>query len=331
MTGPNNHANLERNIALELVRTTEAAALASARYLGLGDKEKVDQAAVDAMRSVLGRISMDGVVVIGEGEKDEAPMLYIGEKIGNGSSPYVDIAVDPVDGTNLVAKGLPGAISAIVLSPRNTVNFPGQFVYMNKLVTGEDAKDCVSIEEPVAVNLKNIAKAKKRKISEITVVVLDRPRHEKLISEIRETGARIKLITDGDISAAIQAAMPDTGVDVLMGIGGTTEGVISAAAVKCTGGIIQGKIWPRNDTESASAAKAGVEHKVYTTGDLVNSDDVFLAVTGISSGELLSGVRYSGSIAQTQSLVMRSFSGTMRWINSTHNLSRLDKILSLRR
>jgi fructose-1,6-bisphosphatase II len=326
MAGLNNHTNLERNIALELVRTTEAAAIASARYLGLGDKEKVDQAAVDAMRLVLGRISMDGVVVIGEGEKDEAPMLYIGEKIGNGSSPYVDIAVDPVDGTNLVAKGLPGAISAIVLSPRNTMNFPSQFVYMNKLVTGDDAKDSVSIDEPVAVNLKNIAEAKKRKISEITVVVLDRPRHEQLISEIRETGARIKLITDGDISAAIYAAMPDTGIDVLMGIGGTAEGVISAAAVKCVGGIIQGKVWPRNDTELKMVKEAGIYNKVYTTGSLVNSEDVFLAVTGISSGELLTGVRYSGNIARTQSLVMRSLSGTIRWIDSTHNLSRLDKI-----
>lgn len=326
MAGLNNHTNLERNIALELVRTTEAAALASARYLGLGDKEKVDQAAVDAMRLVLGRISMDGVVVIGEGEKDEAPMLYIGEKIGNGSSPYVDIAVDPVDGTNLVAKGLPGAISAIVLSPRDTMNFPSQFVYMNKLVTSDDAKDCVSIDEPVAVNLKNIAEAKKRHISEITAVVLDRPRHEQLIYEIRETGARIKLISDGDISAAIQAAMPDTGVDVLMGIGGTTEGVISAAAVKCVGGVIQGKVWPRNDTELIMAKEADVYDKVYTTDSLVTSDDVFLAVTGISSGELLTGVRYSGNTAQTQSLVMRSLSGTIRWIDATHNLSRLDRI-----
>ena len=321
-----NGGNLERNIALELVRTTEAAAIASARYLGLGDKEKVDQSAVDAMRMVLGNISMAGIVVIGEGEKDEAPMLYIGEKIGNGSTPIVDIAVDPVDGTNLVSKGLPGAISAIVLAPRDTMNFPSQFVYMNKIVTGEDAKDCVNIEEPVATNLMNIAKAKKRNISEITVVVLDRPRHEQLISEIRESGARIKLITDGDISAAIHAAMPDTGVDVLMGIGGTPEGVISAAAVKCIGGVIQGKIWPRNDTELEMAKEAGVHDKVYTTDDLVNSDDVFLSVTGISSGELLTGVRYSGNTAQTQSLVMRSLSGTLRWIDATHDLSRLDKI-----
>jgi fructose-1,6-bisphosphatase II len=253
-------------------------------------------------------------------------MLYIGEKIGNGSSPYVDIAVDPVDGTNLVAKGLPGAISAIVLSPRDTMNFPSQFVYMNKLVTGEDSKDCVNIDEPVAVNLKNIAKAKKTHISEITAVVLDRPRHEQLITEIRETGARIKLITDGDISAAIHAAMSDTGIDVLMGIGGTPEGVISAAAIKCIGGVIQGKIWPRNDSELAKAKEAGVHDKVYTTDDLVNSEDVFLAVTGISSGELLAGVRYSGNTAQTQSLVMRSLSGTIRWIDATHDLSKLDKI-----
>ena len=197
---------------------------------------------------------------------------------------------------------------------------------MNKLVTGEDSKDCVSINEPVAVNLKNIAKAKKRHISEITTVVLDRPRHEQLISEIRKTGARIKLISDGDISAAIQAAMPDTGVDVLMGIGGTAEGVISAAAVKCVGGIIQGKVWPRDDIESTIVKEAGVDDNVYTTNDLVNSDDVFLAVTGISSGELLTGVLYSGNTAQTQSLVMRSLSGTIRWIDATHNLSRLDRI-----
>ncbi len=326
MAGQKKNTNLERNIALELVRTTEAAAIAAARYLGLGDKERVDQAAVDAMRKVLGSISMTGNIVIGEGEKDEAPMLYIGEKIGNGSTPIVDIAVDPVDGTNLVAKGLPGAISAIVLAPRDTMKCPSKFVYMNKIVTCEESKDCVSIEDTVANNLKNIANAKKRKISEITVVVLDRPRHGQLINEIRETGARIKLITDGDISAAIHAAMPDTGVDVLMGIGGTPEGVISAAAVKCIGGIIQGKIWPRNATELEMAKEAGVADKVYTTDDLVNSDDVFLSVTGISSGELLTGVRYSSNTARTQSLVMRSLSGTFRWIDSTHNLSRLDKI-----
>jgi fructose-1,6-bisphosphatase II len=327
MAKSHDHGQLDRSIALELVRTTEAAALASARYLGLGNKEMVDQSAVDAMRKVLGTISMSGIVVIGEGEKDEAPMLYIGEKIGNGASPAVDIAVDPVDGTNLVSKGLPGAISAIVLSARGTMDFPSQFVYMNKIVTGEDAKDCINIEKPVADNLKSIAKAKKRDISEITVVVLDRPRHEQLLSEIREAGARIKLITDGDISAAIQAALPDTGVDVLMGVGGTPEGVISAAAIKCIGGEIQCKVWPRNDSEREAARDAGFDiNKVFTTDDLVQSNDVFLSITGISSGELLTGVKYFSGSAQTQSLVMRSLSGTVRWIDSTHNLTRVDSI-----
>jgi len=327
MAKSHDHGQLDRSIALELVRTTEAAALASARYLGLGNKEMVDQSAVDAMRKVLGTISMSGIVVIGEGEKDEAPMLYIGEKIGNGASPAVDIAVDPVDGTNLVSKGLPGAISAIVLSARGTMDFPSQFVYMNKIVTGEDARDCINIEKPVADNLKSIAKAKKRDISEITVVVLDRPRHEQLLSEIREAGARIKLITDGDISAAIQAALPDTGVDVLMGVGGTPEGVISAAAIKCIGGEIQCKVWPRNDSEREAARDAGFDiNKVFTTDDLVQSNDVFLSITGISSGELLTGVKYFSGSAQTQSLVMRSLSGTVRWIDSTHNLTRVDSI-----
>jgi fructose-1,6-bisphosphatase II len=327
MAKSHDHGQLDRSIALELVRTTEAAALASARYLGLGNKEMVDQSAVDAMRKVLGTISMSGIVVIGEGEKDEAPMLYIGEKIGNGASPAVDIAVDPVDGTNLVSKGLPGAISAIVLSARGTMDFPSQFVYMNKIVTGEDAKDCINIEKPVADNLRSIAKAKKRDISEITVVVLDRPRHEQLLSEIREAGARIKLITDGDISAAIQAALPDTGVDVLMGVGGTPEGVISAAAIKCIGGEIQCKVWPRNDSEREAARDAGFDiNKVFTTDDLVQSNDVFLSITGISSGELLTGVKYFSGSAQTQSLVMRSLSGTVRWIDSTHNLTRVDSI-----
>jgi len=327
MAKSHDHGQLDRSIALELVRTTEAAALASARYLGLGNKEMVDQSAVDAMRKVLGTISMSGIVVIGEGEKDEAPMLYIGEKIGNGASPAVDIAVDPVDGTNLVSKGLPGAISAIVLSARGTMDFPSQFVYMNKIVTGEDARDCINIEKPVADNLRSIAKAKKRDISEITVVVLDRPRHEQLLSEIREAGARIKLITDGDISAAIQAALPDTGVDVLMGVGGTPEGVISAAAIKCIGGEIQCKVWPRNDSEREAARDAGFDiNKVFTTDDLVQSNDVFLSITGISSGELLTGVKYFSGSAQTQSLVMRSLSGTVRWIDSTHNLTRVDSI-----
>jgi len=318
---------IERNIAMELVRATEAAALAAARYLGMGNKELVDQAAVDAMRYVMGYIMMDGIVVIGEGEKDEAPMLYIGERIGGGSDPVVDIAVDPVDGTRLVARGLPGALSAIALSTRGTMNCPRQFVYMNKIVTGYESQDCISIDATVEDNLRNIATAKKRKISELTVVVLDRPRHEQLLSEIRQAGARVKLISDGDISASIQAALPDTGVDVLMGIGGTTEGVISAVAIKCIGGVIQCKAWPRDDKEREAAVAAGVDiDKVYSIDDLVDSEDVFFATTGISSGELLTGVRYFGGGARTQSLAMRSRSGTVRWLDSIHNFNRLDKL-----
>jgi len=314
---------------MELVRATEAAALAAARYLGMGNKELVDQAAVDAMRYVMGYIMMDGIVVIGEGEKDEAPMLYIGERIGGGSDPVVDIAVDPVDGTRLVARGLPGALSAIALSTRGTMNCPRQFVYMNKIVTGYESQDCISIDATVEDNLRNIATAKKRKISELTVVVLDRPRHEQLLSEIRQAGARVKLISDGDISASIQAALPDTGVDVLMGIGGTTEGVISAVAIKCIGGVIQCKAWPRDDKEREAAVAAGVDiDKVYSIDDLVDSEDVFFATTGISSGELLTGVRYFGGGARTQSLAMRSRSGTVRWLDSIHNFNRLDKLSS---
>ena len=323
---------IERNIAMELVRATEAAAMAAARYLGRGNKELVDQAAVDAMRFILGYVSMDGIVVIGEGEKDEAPMLYIGERIGGGSELQVDIAVDPVDGTTLVANGLPGAISAVALSARGTMNCPRQFVYMDKLVTGPEARDVVDINAPVEENLKNIARAKKRKVSELTVVVLDRPRHEQLLSEIRSAGARVKLIPAGDLAAGIQAALPDTGVDVLMGIGGTPEGVLTAAAIQCIGGIIQGKAWPRNEKEREAALAAGVDQdKVYYTDDLVNSQDVFFAATGVSTGELLKGVRYFSSGAATQSLAMRSSSGTIRWVDSIHNFDRLDKLRFLGR
>jgi len=318
---------IERNVAMELVRVTEAAALAAARYLGMGDKNLVDGAAVSAMRFVLGHIHMDGIVVIGEGEKDEAPMLYIGEKIGDGSSLRVDIAVDPVDGTTLTAKGLPGAISAVALSARGTMNCPREVVYVNKVVAGREARDVVDINAPVAENLKNIAKAKKMKVSQLTVVVLDRPRHEQLISEIRGAGARIKLISDGDVAAGIQAALPDTGVDVLMGIGGTPEGVLSAAAIRCIGGVIQCKAWPRDEKEKRAAIAAGLDlDKVYKTEDLVSGEDVFFAATGVSSGEMLKGVRYSSGGAQTQSLAMRSRSGTIRWIESWHNFERLDKL-----
>jgi fructose-1,6-bisphosphatase II len=288
--------------------------------LGRGDKNLVDEAAVAAMRYTLGFIQMDGIVVIGEGEKDKAPMLYIGERIGDGSDLKVDIAVDPIDGTTLVARGLPGAISVVALAAKGTMNCPSQFVYMDKIVTGPEAKDHIDINAPVAENLKNIARAKKRKVSELTVVVLDRPRHEQLLSDIRNAGARVKLIFAGDISASIDAALPEREVDVLMGIGGTTEGVLSAAAIHCIGGGIQCKAWPRDDSERKAAIAAGVDvDKVYKTKDLIDSDDVFFAATGVSSGELRGG-------AQTQSIAMRCRSGTVRWIDAWHNFDRLDKL-----
>ena len=321
------HRPIERNIAMELVRVTEAAAMAAARYFGRGDKMLVDEAAVDAMRYVLGYIRMDGIVVIGEGEKDQAPMLYIGERIGDGSDLQVDIAVDPVDGTTLTARGLPGAISTVALSARGTMHCPRQFFYMNKIVTGPEAKDCIDINASVAENLKNIAEAKKRRVAELTVVVLDRPRHEQLLSDIRSAGARIKLISDGDISASIDAALPEREIDVLMGIGGTPEAVLAAAALHCIGGGIQCKAWPRDDNERKAAVAAGVDvDKVYKTNDLIDSDDVFFAATGVSSGELLKGVRYFSGGAQTQSLAMRGRSGTIRWIDSWHDFARLDKL-----
>ena len=318
---------LERNIAMELVRVTEAAAMSAAQHMGAGDKELVDQAAVDAMRVSLGSISMDGIVVIGEGEKDEAPMLYIGEHIGDGSDPEVDIAVDPIDGTTLLSKGLPGAIAALALSARGTMNCPRELVYMNKIAVGRAASKVVDINAPVSTNLANIAKAMGRQVQELTVVVLDRPRHEQLLKDIRSAGAKVKLITDGDVAAGIQAAMPDPGVDVLMGIGGTPEAVLTAAAIRCVGGAIQCKPWPRNDDELEMAHAAGVDlEKVYQTEDLVGGEDVFFAATGASSGELLKGVRFFGGGAQTQSLVMRSRSGTIRWIDAVHDFEQLDKI-----
>jgi fructose-1,6-bisphosphatase II len=318
---------IERNIAMELVRVTEAAAMAAARYLGRGDKTAIDQAAVNAMRYTLGHIRMDGVVVIGEGEKDHAPMLYIGEHIGDGSDLAVDIAVDPVDGTNLVSRGLPGAISTVALSSKGTIHYPKEFHYVNKIVTGAAAKDCIDINAPVVENLKNIARAKKKTISEITVVVLDRPRNEQLLSDIQSAGARIKLISDGDLAASIEAAFPEREVDVLMGIGGTPEAVLSAAAIHCIGGSIQCIAWPRDKNERDAALAKGVDvDKVYMTQDLIDSDDVFFAATGVSSGELLRGVRYFSGGAQTQSLAMRCRSGTIRWIDSWHNFDRLDKL-----
>jgi fructose-1,6-bisphosphatase II len=331
MSTPLSNEPIERNIAMELVRVTEAAAMAAARYMGRGDKNLVDGVAVKAMRNVLGYVAMDGVVVIGEGEKDEAPMLYIGEHIGDGSYLQVDIAVDPIDGTTSVARGLPGAISVVALSARGTMHCPRQFVYMDKIVTGAEAKDCIDINAPVAENLKNIAAANRKNVSEITVVVLDRPRHQQLLEDIRNAGARVKLITDGDVSASIEAALPDREVDVLMGIGGTPEGVLSAAAIHCIGGGIQCKAWPRNEEEKAAAAARGENvDKVYGINDLIDSEDVFFAATGVSSGDLLKGVRYFSGGALTQSIAMRGRSGTIRWIDSRHNFEQLDKLKFLR-
>jgi fructose-1,6-bisphosphatase II len=326
-TGNGQRDTIERNLAMELVRVTEAAAMAAAQHLGKGDKELVDGAAVNAMRNVLGFIRMDGIVVIGEGEKDEAPMLFIGEKIGDGSEPKVDIAVDPVDGTTLTARGLSGAISVVALSARGTMHCPRNLVYMNKIVTSEEAKHVIDIDAPAAENIRRVAAAKAKKISEITVVVLDRPRHDKLMQDIRKAGARVKLISDGDVSAAIEAALPDTDVDMLMGIGGTPEGVLSAAAIRCIGGCIQCKGWPRDEKEKQAAIEKGEDFKkVYTTEDLISSDDVFFAATGVSTGNLLKGVRYFSGGATTQSIAMRGRSGTIRWVDARHNFSKLEKL-----
>ncbi|HET9921862.1 MAG TPA: class II fructose-bisphosphatase [Ktedonobacteraceae bacterium] len=311
----------ERNVALELVRVTEAAALSAGRWMGKGNKEMVDQAAVDAMRQALDGIDMDGIVVIGEGEKDEAPMLYIGERIGSGVPPELDVAVDPVDGTRLLALGLPGALAVIATAERGTMYSapPGVF-YMEKIAAGPVARNVIDINAPVAVNLDRVARAKDARIDDLTVVVLDRPRHQDLIRQIREAGARIRLITDGDVAAAIQAAMEDyTGIDVMMGTGGAPEAVLAAAAIKCVGGEIQCKIWPRNDEEREKMKADGIDlDQVFRTDDLVKGNDVSFAATGISKGELLDGIYYYGGGARTSSVMMRSRSGTIRYITARH-------------
>ena len=318
---------IERNIAMELVRVTEAAAMSAVRYMGMGDKELVDQAAVDAMRYSLGFVSMDGTVVIGEGEKDEALMLYNGERIGNGEPPEVDIAVDPIDGTTLLSKGLPGAVAVVALSTRGTMNVPGNVFYMNKIAVGPDAVGSIDINASVVENLTNVAKAKGRKVNNLTVVVLDRPRHKEIMDEIRAAGARIKLISDGDIVGGIQAALPGQGVDMLMGIGGSPEAVLTAAAIRCIGGEIQCKAWPRDENEKKQALADGVYlDKIYDTRELVGGEDVFFSATGASTGDFLKGVTFVDGGAQTQSLVMRSRSGTVRWIDSIHDFARLDKV-----
>jgi fructose-1,6-bisphosphatase II len=314
----------DRNLALELVRVTEAAAMAAGRWVGRGDKNGADGAAVRAMRTLVSTVSMNGVVVIGEGEKDEAPMLFNGERVGDGTGPECDIAVDPIDGTTLAAKGMPNAISVLAAADRGSMFDPSAVFYMDKLVTGPDAADFVDIDAPVAVNIRRVAKAKRSTPEDVTVVILDRPRHEGIIKEIREAGARIKLISDGDVAGSIYALREGTGVDMLLGIGGTPEGIISACAVKCLGGTIQGKLWPKDDEERARAIDAGHDlDRVLTTDDLVSGENVFFVATGITDGELLRGVRYRSETATTDSIVMRSKSGTVRRIDSEHRLSKL--------
>jgi fructose-1,6-bisphosphatase II len=318
----------DRNLALELVRATEAAAMAAARHLGRGDKELVDQAAVDAMRPVLGSIAMNGTVVIGEGEKDNAPMLYNGERVGNGADPQVDIAVDPVDGTTLTAKSLPNAIAVVALAERGTMFDPGPCVYMEKLAVARDAAGAVDFGVPVEENLRRVAAAKGMEVADLTVCILDRPRHEQgLVRQVRDTGARIKFLLDGDVAGAIMAARDGTGVDVLVGIGGTPEGVIAACALKCLDGALFGRLWPRDDGERRRALDAGYDlDRVLTIDDLVAGENVFFAATGVTDGELLRGVRFEHQEVVTQSLSMRSKSGAVRLVETRHQLGRSNLI-----
>jgi fructose-1,6-bisphosphatase II len=319
-------AHPDRNLALELVRVTEAAAMGAGRWIGRGDKNAADQAAVDAMRSMLDTVSMDGVVVIGEGEKDEAPMLYNGEPVGDGHGSQVDVAVDPLEGTRLTALGQPNAIAVIAVAERGTMFFPGAAVYMDKIAVGADAVDAIDINATPTENVNAVAKAKGRRPTDIRVVVLERERHEQLIGELRQAGARVNLIRDGDVAPAIAAARPQTGVDMLYGVGGTPEGVISAAALKTVGGGIQAKLWPRNDDERQRLIEAGYDlDRVLTTDDLVTSDDVFVAATGVTTGALLKGVRYVRDGAITDSIALRSRSGTVRRIEARHQLSKLSQ------
>ncbi len=318
----------DRNLALELVRVTEAAALAAARWVGRGDKESADGAAVDAMRLLINTVPMDGIVVIGEGEKDEAPMLFNGEEIGDGSPPRVDIAVDPLEGTRLCAQGRPGSLAVIALAERGTMYDPGPCVYMEKLAGGPEIADCLSLEEPVAEVVKRVAERRGVSPTEITTVILDRERHAEGVRQIREAGSRIRFITDGDVSAALLAVMDGTGVDLLWGIGGTPEGVISAAAIKCLGGQMLGRLWPRDDEERQAALDAGYDlDRVLEVDDLVGGNDAFFAASGVTDGDLLQGVRYHGAgHATTESLVMRSRSGTVRRISGRHDPSKLREV-----
>ena len=316
-----------RNLALELARVTEAAALASARFMGRGDKEGADGAAVNAMRVVLQSIDMNGIIVIGEGEKDNAPMLFNGESVGNGSPPDVDVAVDPIDGTRPLAFGRTNSLSTVAIAPRGSMFNPGPFVYMNKLAVGPEAKGHINIEKSITENLEAVAKAKGTDVQDLTTIILDRPRHTDMIAEIRKCGARIRIIPDGDVAAALMTAWPNSGVDVLIGIGGTPEGVLAACALRAMGGEIQGKLYARDEDELRRGREAGYDFdKILTMDDLVASEDVFFAATGITDGELLRGVHYFGDGARTDSLVVRGLTGTVRQITATHRLDKLDAL-----
>jgi fructose-1,6-bisphosphatase II len=316
-----------RNLAMELVRVTEAAALSAARFMGRGDKTSGDQAAVDGMRLVLNTVEMDGIIVIGEGEKDDAPMLFNGETLGTGDMPKVDIAVDPIDGTRPLAEGRVNSISTVALAPRGAMFNPGPFVYMNKIAVGPAAKGAINVEASVEENLREIAKASGKRIQDLAVVMLERPRHEELKAEVRRCGARLRMIDDGDVAGALMSAWPDSGIDVLMGIGGTPEGVIAACALRAMGGEIQGKLYARNDDELARGKAIGYNFdKILTMDDLVASEDVFFAATGITDGELLDGVKYFPKGARTHSLVVRGVTGTVRQIVATHKFEKLEQI-----
>lgn len=316
--------DIGRNIAMDLVRCTEAAALMSSRWMGRGEKEHADQAAVDAMRTLLNTIDMDAVVVIGEGDKDEAPMLYTGERLGTGNGPAVDIAVDPVEGTRLLAHGQPNSTCVIAVAERGAFYGWQDIAYMEKIAVGPRSKGAIDITKSVSENLHAVADAKGMSVEDLTVVILDRPRHEDLINQVREAGSRIKLITDGDVAGALMATMPETGIDVLLGIGGAPEAVITAAAFKCFGGDLQTRLWLRNDEERRTAEENNIDvNRVFTVDDLVRGTDVLFAITGITDGELLEGVKYVHGGASTHSMVMRSSSGTVRWIQSHHRLSKI--------
>jgi fructose-1,6-bisphosphatase II len=314
----------DRNLALDLVRVTEAAAMAAGRWVGRGDKNGADGVAVNAMRSLINTVQMNGTVVIGEGEKDNAPMLFNGEAVGDGTGPECDVAVDPIDGTTLTAKGMNNAVAVLAVAPRGSMYDPSAVFYMDKLVAGPEVAEVVDIRLSVAENIERVASAKHSHTEDVTVCVLDRPRHAGLVDEIRGSGARIKFITDGDVAGAIMAARPDTGVDLLLGVGGTPEGIIAACAMKCLGGVIQGRLWPRDDDERQKAIDAGHDlERVLVTDELVSGDDCFFVATGITDGELMRGVRYRSGGCKTHSLVMRSRSGTIREIISDHQLSKL--------